>query len=570
MNTDPASGPQGLDLYAARIRAALGEALGTDPGALQLERPRRDELGDFALPCFRFVGEHGGNPAALAAKLAAELEIAEVGAAAAGPFLNFTVDRAALAATILADCARADFGGGTSDETTLVEYSSPNIAKPMHVGHLRSTVIGAALARLYAHLGHRVVRLNHLGDWGSQFGKLVAAWRRWGAEEQLAADPIAHLLELYVRYHQEEEADEALAQEAKAAFQELESGEENETRAVWKRFTELSLREFDKVYARLGSQFDFVRGESWYEDKLDPLLAWLEEAGVLEQSEGATIVDLEGEGIDTPCLVKTAHGTTLYATRDLAAARSRWEEFAFDRALYVVGQEQKLHFRQFRAVLHRAGCAWSERIEHVPFGLIRMAEGKLSTREGRVLALKELLDRAVELAAGVIEEKNPEMPDKAGAAEQVGVGAVIFHDLKHQRAKDVVFDWAEVLSFEGDTGPYLQYTHARFCAVLRKAGRPVPQDGEFDPALLADSPELLVALGRFPQAVREAADKHEPMVLAQHLLRIGSAANSFYRDRRVLGSEPELEAVRLVAIDRVRRVLALGLGLLGVPTPEEM
>ncbi len=570
MTDSPSFAPQGLDRFAARIRAALAPALGVNGDALQLERPRQDKLGDFALPCFRYAKDHGGNPAALASQLAAELEIEEVSAAAAGPFLNFTVDREPLAAAILEDCARADYGGGASEETTLVEYSSPNIAKPMHVGHLRSTVIGAALARMYAHLGHRVVRLNHIGDWGSQFGKLVAAWRRWGCEDALQADPIAHLLELYVRYHQEEESDESLKEEAKAAFQELESGAPNDTRAVWEHFTELSMREFDKVYARLGSEFDFVRGESWYEDKLGPLLEWLDAAGVLEQSEGATIVDLESEGISTPCLVKTAHGTTLYATRDLAAAKSRWEEFEFDRALYVVGQEQKLHFRQFKAALHKAGQEWSERVEHIPFGLIRMAEGKLSTREGRVLALKELLDRAVELAAEVIEEKNPEMPDKAAAAEMVGVGAVIFHDLKHQRGKDVVFDWKEVLSFEGDTGPYLQYSHARCCAILRKAGRPVPALEELDPALLADSPELLVALGRLPQAVREAADKHEPMVLAQHLLKIGAAANSFYRDRRVLGSEPALESVRLAAVDRVRRVLALGLGLLGVPTPEEM
>ena len=570
MSTPASFAPQGLDHYAGRIRAALAPALGVDASDLQLERPRHDGMGDFALPCFRYAEGRGGNPAALAARLAAELSIEQVAAAAAGPFLNFSVDRAALAATILAVCGRPDFGGGASEETTLVEFSSPNIAKPMHVGHLRTTVIGAALARIHAHLGERVVRLNHLGDWGSQFGKLVAAWRRWGAEAALEADPIAHLLELYVRYHQEEGADPGLDAESKSAFQELESGQDNDTRRVWKRFTELSLQEFDKVYRRLGSEFDFIRGESWYEDKLAPLLAWLEQRGVLEESEGATIIDLEGEGISTPCLVKTAHGTTLYATRDLAAAKSRWEEFAFDRCLYVVGQEQILHFRQLFAALRRAGCGWADRCQHIPFGLVRMAEGKLSTREGRVLALKDLLDRAVELAAEVIQEKNPDMAGQAAAAEMVGLGAVIFHDLKHQRSKDVVFDWKEVLSFEGDTGPYLQYTHARCCAIVRKAGRPVPPLSEVDPGLLADSPELLVALGRFPQAVREAAEKNEPMVLAQHLLKIGAAANAFYRDRRVLGSEPPLEAVRLCAVDRLRRVLALGLGLLGVPTPEEM
>ncbi|RMH02257.1 MAG: arginine--tRNA ligase [Planctomycetota bacterium] len=570
MNASSPVGPHGLDRFAARIRAALADALGVEAGTIQLERPRQEQLGDFALPCFRFAKERGGNPAALAARLAGELAVAEVEPAAAGPFLNFRVDRPALAAAVLADAERPDFGGGGDGGTTLVEYSSPNIAKPMHVGHLRSTVIGAALARIFAHLGHRVVRINHLGDWGSQFGKLVAAWRRWGSEPAIEADPIGHLLELYVRYHREEEADPGLADEAKAAFRELESGEDNDTRRIWRRFTTLSLREFDKVYRRLGSDFDFVRGESWYEDQLGPLLDWLAERGVLEESDGATIIDLSAQGIKTPMLVRTAHGTTLYATRDLAAALSRWREFAFDRCLYVVGQEQKLHFAQLVAALERAGCDWARRIEHVPFGLIRMAEGRLSTRAGRVLALRELLDRAVELAAEVIAEKNPDLPDRAAAAEQIGVGAVIFHDLKHQRTKDVVFDWDKVLSFEGDTGPYLQYTHARCCAILRKAGRPAPATSEIDPGLLADSPELLVALGRFPQAVREAADRREPMMLAQHLLKLGAAINAFYRDRRVLGEEPALEDARLAAVDRARRVLALGLGLLGVPAPEEM
>lgn len=570
--TSRAASPRrhGLDRFAARIRAALAAALGVPADSIQLERPRQEALGDLALPCFRLAQQAGVAPPALASRLAAELAVPEVAVQAAGPFLNFVVDRAALAAAVLEDAGAPDYGGANDDATILVEYSSPNIAKPMHVGHLRSTVIGGALARLHAHLGRRVVRLNHLGDWGSQFGKLVAAWRRWGSEQAIVADPIRHLLELYVRYHEQEAADPALAEEARNAFRELEDGADNDTRAIWRRFTALSLREFHKVYTRLGATFDFVRGESWYEDQLEPLVAWLAERGVLSESEGATVVDLADQGIDTPCLVRTAHGTTLYATRDLAAARSRWQEFAFDRCLYVVGQEQKLHFEQFKAVLRKAGCAWAERLEHVPFGLIRLAEGKLSTRAGRVLELRELLDRAVELARGIIAEKNPALAEQERVAEQIGVGAIIFHDLKHQRSKDVVFDWKEVLSFEGDTGPYLQYTHARCCAILRKAPAGPPAVAAVDPALLADSPELLVALGRFPQAVREAADKEEPMVLAQHLLRLGAAANAFYRERRVLGSEPAVEAARLLAVDRVRKVLKLGLGLLGVPAPEEM
>jgi len=560
----------GLDRFEARIRTALAAALEIPLEEVRLDRPRQAGHGEFALPCFPFARQRGGNPAALAGELAGRLEVAAVTATAAGPFLNFRVDRRALAAAILEDARRPDFGAAAVGETTLVEFSSPNIAKPMHVGHLRSTVLGAALARLFAHLGHRVVRINHLGDWGSQFGKLVAAWRRWGDEAALEQAPIPHLLELYVRYHREEEADTALQEEARAAFQELESGAENEARAIWRRFTELSLREFQKVYDLLGVEFEHHRGESWYEAHLDETLDWLRACGVLEESEGAWIVDLESEGIRTPCLVRTTHGTTLYATRDLAAARQRWEEYAFDRCLYVVGAEQRLHFEQLKAVLRRCGCHWADRIEHIPFGLVRFPEGRLSTREGRVLRLTEVLDRAVDLARGIIAEKNPEHPDPERAAREVGIGAVVFHDLKHQRTREVVFDWDEVLSFEGDTGPYLQYTHARCCAILRKAARPAPPSGEVDPEVLAGDEELLVALGRFPAAVREAAAKREPMLLAQQLLRIGTAGNAFYRDRRVLGTEAPVESARLAAVDAIRSTLALGLGLLGVPAPAEM
>lgn len=567
----PDAALHGLDAFAAPIRAALAEALGVEASAIQLERPKNEEHGEFALPCFRFAKAAGKNPAQLAGDLADSLMIPDVGASAVGPFLNFQLDRTALARQVLADASNEGFGRANDGELTIVEYSSPNIAKPMHVGHLRSTVIGAAMARLYGHLGHEVVRINHLGDWGSQFGKLLAAWKRWGVEAELEADPIGHLLKLYVEYHEQEESDPSLDADAKAAFLALESGDDNAERQLWVRFTELSLTEFQKIYDRLDAHFDLLRGESWYEDKLDAMVEWLESRGVLEDSDGARIVNLESEGIKTPCLIKTSHGTTLYATRDLAAAKSRWDEFAFARCLYFVGSEQKLHFDQFKAVLKRCGTDWWDRLEHVPFGLVRFPEGKLSTRAGRVLRLSEVLDRAVELAREIVEEKNPEHPDKDTVAEQVGVGAVIFHDLSHARNKEVVFDWKEVLSFEGDTGPSLQYTHARCCSILRRAARQVPALSEVDPALLADAPELWIALGRFPGAVREAAEKREPMVLAQQLLRIGSAGNGFYREKRVLGTgDDALEGARLAAIDALRRTLALGLGLLGVPAPTEM
>ena len=563
--------PNGLDCFASRIRTALGAALGVDPDTVPLERPRNEEHGEFALPCFRFAEAAGKNPAKLASDLASTLDIAEVAASAVGPFLNFSIAEEPLVAVVLHSAMRDDYASAKESCVTVVEFSSPNIAKPMHVGHMRTTVIGAALARFFTRLGHQVIRINHIGDWGSQFGKLVAAWQRWGSEEALEVDPIGHLLELYVRYHEIESSDEALAQEAKAAFLELESGEDNATRAIWKHFTELSMREFQLVYARFGIEFDHVRGESWYEDKLDDILQWLDDCGVVETDAGARIIDLSSEGIKTPCLVKTAHGTTLYATRDLAAAKSRWEEFHFDQMLYVVGAEQTLHFQQFKAVLKLCGAEWQQRMEHIPFGMIRLAEGKLSTRAGRVISLTEVLDRAVELARAAVEEKNPQLADKGRVAEMVGVGAVVFHDLKHQRRKDVVFDWKEVLCFEGDTGPYLQYTHARCCSILRKAERPVPTFDDIDPGLLMGNRQLFVAIGRLPQALREGAEKREPMIVAQALLRIASTGNVYYRENRVLGiGDDALESARLAVIDTLRRTLALGLGLLGVPAPEEM
>ena len=561
----------GLDAFALPIRQAVCAAIDVDLDLISLERPRQEELGEFALPCFRFAKQAQLAPPALAAKLADALNIENVSCEAVGPFLNFKIDANALAQTIVTSAQSSTYAGGDEGLTTLVEFSSPNIAKPMHVGHMRTTVIGAALSRIFTHLGHDVKRINHLGDWGSQFGKLVAAWQRWGSEEALNATPIAHLLELYVRYHKEEKEDETLAADSKKSFQELESGEENQTRATWRQFTEISLVEFNKVYARFGIEFDYLRGESWYEGQLDDMITWLDECGVTELSDGATIVSLEDQGIKTPSLVKTAHGTTLYATRDLAAAKSRWEEFAFDQSLYVVGAEQTLHFQQLKAVLSRCGVEWEQRMEHIPFGLIRLTEGKLSTREGRVIALGDVLDRSVELAAKSIEEKNPELPNKELVAEQIGLGAIVFHDLKHQRQKDVVFDWKEVLSFEGDTGPYLQYTHARCCSILRRSEKDVPSINDIDFSVLEGGRELWVAIGRLPQAIREAAIKREPMLIANALLKIAAAGNGFYRDNQVLGTgDDDLEKARLVAIDTLRKTLALGMRLLGVPAPHEM
>ena len=570
-----------MQRFADTIRTALAEATGLDAAALKLEKPRDVALGDFAFPCFVLAKELKQAPPAIAADLAGKLEAAlapTITAVATGPYLNFRVDGADLAEEVLLGAATAGDAYGASDEgagrKVVIDMSSPNIAKPMHVGHLRSTILGAALYRMHGLLGYAPVSINHIGDWGSQFGKLVAAIDRWGDEVDVDGDPIPALLALYVRFHDEAEEDPSLEEQARAAFRELESGVDGPVRATWRKITELSLAEFGKTYDRLGVDFDLVRGEAWYEDKLDATVERIEAAGITEQSEGALIVDLSSiRKKMAPCLLRKSDGTTLYATRDMAALFSRQDEFAFERCLYVVGSDQKLHFEQLKGVLKRMEAAWEPRVEHVAFGMMRLPEGKLSTRRGKVVFLSDVLDRAVEEAAKIIAEKNPDLAasDRGPViAEEVGVGAIVFNDLKRERIKDVVFDWDEVLSFEGETGPYVQYTHARMCSILRKAEAAGEGGQTPDWAALDDARALVLALGRYPEAVRTAAAECEPSHLTQFLLGLCRELNSWYASSRVLGEAPGVTAARLALVDAARAVLHAGLGLLGVAAPDEM
>jgi arginyl-tRNA synthetase len=557
------------------IRAALAKHTGLAPAEIKLAQPPDPALGDLAFPTFPLAKALRAAPPRIAADLAPKVaaDLAGIAVEAAGPYLNFRIERAALATTILGAIERAGarYGGGSegAGKTIVLDLSSPNIAKPMHVGHLRSTIIGAAIQRLHDLLGYHTVGINHIGDWGAQFGKLVAAIERWGSTVDLEGEPIRALLALYVRYHEEEEQDSHLAEEARAAFQELESGREGRVRATWRRLTELSLREFEKVYRRLGVRFDHVRGEAFYEPYLAKTIERIAAAGVSEESEGALIVDLRSLEKDmAPCLLRKSDGTTLYATRDLAALFHRWEEFRFERCLYVVGAEQRLHFRQLKGVLQRMGLAWEGRIEHVDFGMLRLPEGKLSTRKGKVIFLEELLDKAVEEARRIIREKNPDLAGADQVAEAVGVGAVVFDDLKRERVKDVVFDMEEILSFEGETGPYVQYTHARLASILRKARG--ERAAEPDWARLDDASTVLLLLGRFPSVVRSAAAHAEPSEVGQYLLELCREINSWYVDHRVLGEDPPLTQARLALVRGARIVIHSGLTLLGVAAPEEM
>jgi arginyl-tRNA synthetase len=576
-----------MQTFHDQIRAAVAEITGLPESDIRLEEPRDLSLGDVALPCFLLAKAKKQAPPQAAAELANALsgKLDKMEVRAAGPYVNITIERALLAQTILAEIAGKGASYGTSNtgngRTVVIDYSSPNIAKPMHVGHLRSTIIGAALVHLHEALGYKVVGINHIGDWGSQFGGLVVALRRRGKTLD-EANPVHGLLELYQWSKQQVEADAQFAAEAREAWRELESGREGEVRELWRWVTQTSLAGFAKTYKRLGIQHDLVRGESWYEPLLKETFERVAQAGVVEESQGALVVMLGmiDKGLkETPCLLRQSDGTTLYATRDLAALFSRRAEFDFARALYVVGGEQKLHFRQLKAVLKRMELAWEAQVEHIDFGLLLgPARTKLASRKGPVLVLDDLLDEVVDEALKVVSEKNPSLDEATRrlVAEQIGIGAIVFNDLKRERIKDVEFDKAQILSFEGETGPYVQYTHARLASILRKAaesgeGSPTPAGAaQLDLHALSDASTVLLGLARYGTAVRTAAERCEPSLLAQYLLGLCRDVNAWYAHARVLGQAPGVTAARLELVRATKCVIGLGLRHLGVAAPEVM
>ncbi len=567
------------------VRSALKELLGTkaDQLPISLDRPRQPEHGDLGLPCFPYAKALGTNPAEAASMLAEHIHsdqvIAEV--RALGPFLNFKLDRGKLAENVIQGIleGRPPFGPWPSNDLCVViDFSSPNIAKPFHLGHLRSTVIGAALRRLYRFTGHEVHGINHLGDWGSQFGKIIVAWREWGDEEALVRDPMRHLFEIYVRYQKEEKERPELKERAAEAFRRLESGEDNDERALWRKLRDISLKAFQGPYGRLRVEFDHVTGESFYEDKMEAVVEKLEDAGITTISDGALVVEFPEQKIP-PCILRKSDGTTIYATRDLAALFYRRETYKFDKALYVVGSEQKLHFRQLALVLEKLGWPQAKDVQHIDFGLIlffneekgRWEKGK--TRSGNAIFLDEVLDEAVAGVRKIIEKKNPDLPDKEAISEEVGVSAIIFNDLKNGRIKDVKFDWKEMLSFEGETGPYVQYAGARLSSILRKAGVSIDsvlEEGEINFDLLEDAGTVLLTMMEFGPTLKRAVEKNEPSVLTSLMIRIASEIHSYLRDHRVLGDDPERTKARLALVAASRKILQTGLGILGVSAPEQM
>ncbi|GLX33468.1 MULTISPECIES: arginine--tRNA ligase [Leuconostoc] len=538
----------------------------------KLEAPKSSDLGDVAFPTFTLAKTLHKAPQLIAADIVAAID--QEGfekVVATGPYVNFFLDKVATSNQVLKtvfdlEGAYGDNVDGQGAKVT-IDMSSPNIAKPMSMGHLRSTVIGNALANITAKNGYAPVKINHLGDWGTQFGKLIYAYKAWGSEEEVKSDPIATLLKYYVEFHEKAKENDSLNDEGRAWFKKLEDGDE-EAHRLWQWFRAESLKEFSEIYDRLDITFDSFNGEAFYNDKMDKVVDLLEEKNLLVESQGAQIVDLSHINPNlTPAMIKRSDGATLYMTRDLAAALYRKETYDFAKSLYVVGGEQREHFVQMKAVLSLMGFEWSDDIEHIAFGLITFNGKKMSTRKGDVVLLKDVLDDAHELALKQIQEKNPALDDKDTVAEEVGAGAVVFHDLMNDRTNNFDFNLEEVVRFEGDTGPYVQYTNARAKSILRKTSVQLTSDdlNLTDPATW----DIITTLNNFPKTVQRAWQQREASIIAKYALNLSRAFNKYYANSKILTEDVQLNA-RLVLVKSVSIVLTESLRLLGVKAPEEM
>ncbi|WP_455041240.1 arginine--tRNA ligase [Granulicatella adiacens] len=558
-------------IVAEQIAKTVGEHLSVDEIVSMIEVPKYANQGDLAFPAFTLAKVLRKAPQAIAAEIVEVVSDKHIARAEAmGPYANFFLERSAFADEVLKEVLELgehygdwDYGQGRK---VVIDMSSPNIAKPMSMGHLRSTVIGNAIANLEKKVGYEPIRINHLGDWGTQFGKLIEAYKLWGSEELVKADPIAELIKLYVRFHEEAELDPTLDDKGRAWFKKLEDGDPEAVR-LWEWFRSESLKEFNRVYDLLGVTFDSYNGEAFYNDKMDVVVDMLEDASLLKVDNGATIVDLEKYDLP-PALIKKSDGATLYMTRDLAAANYRKNTYDFAKCIYVVGMEQSNHFKQLKAVLKELNLPWAETIVHIPFGLITLNGKKLSTRKGKIILLEGVLKEATELALKQIEAKNPSLENKEAVAHAVGVGAVIFHDLKNDRTNNFDFALEEVVQFEGETGPYVQYTHARAMSILRKANHTVDTQAAFS-LTDDDAWEVLKLIENYPNVVRFAEEKCEPSAIAKFVINLAQAFNKYYAHTKVL-VEDEAFNSRIALVQTTASLLKQGLALLGVASPDEM
>lgn len=542
-----------------------------------VEVPPNPEMGDYAFPCFKLAKTLKKAPPEIASDLKEKIEVGDEIASVeiAGGYLNFKVNSLLLVQTVLTEIDEKQESYGSSEigkgKNVIVEYSSPNIAKPFHIGHLRNTIIGSSLYKIYQFLGYHVIGINHLGDYGTQFAKLIEGYKRWGAEYDFTENPIEDLTQIYVRISDLCKNDENVLEICRENFKKLENGD-SYCMDLWTRFRELSLKEFQKIYDLLDVKFDSWNGESFYIDKIPEMEARLEKAGVLTESEGAKIVDLEEKGLGV-CMVRKADGTTIYATRDLAAILYRAQTYDFDKCLYVVAYEQNLHFKQIFEVAKYLGIPEKcvNGLEHVRYGMTRLASGKMSTREGTAIKVDDLLKEAIARVETIMNEKSPDMPNKKEEAEKVGIGAVIFNNVCNNIIKDQIFDWDTVLNFNGETGPYIQYVYVRTNSVLEKAGyEPVLKDVDF--ALLTDaqSKNVIAKLYEFGEILQAVVQKNEPSILARYLISLSQSYSNFYNENKIITEDKKLTDSRLYLNKTVGLVLKIGCQLLGIKMPRKM
>ena len=561
--------------YKRIIAERLGTAANIDAEALMryIEIPPRPEMGDYAFPCFQLSKSMKKAPNMISSELADKIDKEGFEKIQAlGPYLNFFVDKAVFSKnTIEKVLAEGDRYGSSEDgkgKNITIDFSSPNIAKPFHVGHLFSTAIGNSLYRILSFEGYNCIGINHLGDWGTQFGKLIAAYKRWCDVEKLHQEPIKELLRIYVKFHEEAEKDPSLEDEGRMYFKRLEDGEKEETE-LWNTFRELSLKEFQKVYDVLGVKFDSMAGESFYSDKMDAVVEEIEGKGLLVTSNGAKVVMLDEYNMP-PCIIRKADGATMYATRDLAAALYRKKNYDFYKSLYVVGMDQTLHFKQVFTTLKLMGHVWADDCRHIGFGLVRFADKKLSTRKGDVIFLEDLLNESIEKTMEIINEKNPDLENKEDVSKKAGVGAMVFTYLKNSREKDIVFDWKEMLSFDGETGPYVQYSYARGRSILRKLNES-SDNADYSKLNSKEEFELIKTLGDFSEAINHSIDKFEPSVVTRYVIDVAKAFNKFYNAHKIVGIEDEgLRAARLKMVEATCQVIKNALYLIGLEAVEKM
>ncbi|HFK9613232.1 TPA: arginine--tRNA ligase [Enterococcus faecium] len=559
------------DLVAKAVYDVVKDDLTLEQVEQLLENPKSAEHGDVAFPAFSLAKVYRKAPQQIAADLAEKIDSANFEKIeVVGPYLNFFMNKELISKKVLQTVVKEKEHYGDSNignqGTVPIDMSSPNIAKPISMGHLRSTVIGNSIGFIMEKIGYQPIRINHLGDWGTQFGKLIVAYKKWGTEEAVKAEPINELLRLYVQFHEVAETEPELNEEARAWFKRLEEGDE-EAIQLWQWFRDESMKEFNKIYDLLEVRFDSLNGEAFYNDKMDEIVKLLEEKHLLNEDKGAEIVDLSAYDLN-PALIKKSDGATLYITRDLAAALYRKRTYDFKQSLYVVGNEQSYHFKQLKAVLKEMGFDWSDDMHHIPFGLITQGGKKLSTRKGKIVLLEEVLNEAIQSAKEQISEKNPDLENKDAVAKQVGVGAVIFHDLKNDRLNTFDFNLEEVVRFEGETGPYVQYTHARAVSLLEKAGF-VPSETA-DYALNDDTSwEVVKLVQKYPETVLSAGEKYEPSVIAKHAIKLAQAFNKYYAHTKILADDEQKEA-RLALVYAVTVLLKEDLRLLGLHAPEKM